>query len=71
MQLRAEQVLQLFFWLLLAPSSPWQYTVSWPSVPMAAPDTSGRPAAQQASLQRQREQSIMSPEVRPAFRQHA
>ena len=33
-----------------SPSSPWQYTVSWPSVPMAAPDTSGRPAAQQASL---------------------
>ena len=34
------------------PCSPWQYTDSCPSVPMAAPDTKGLPATTQASLAR-------------------
>lgn len=34
------------------PSGPWLYTVSCPSVPSAAPDTSGLPAMTQASLAR-------------------
>ena len=34
------------------PSGPWLYTVSWPSVPSAAPDTSGLPTMTQASLAR-------------------
>jgi hypothetical protein len=41
------------YWIVQdSPSGPWLYTVSWPSVPSAAPDTSGLPAMTQASLAR-------------------
>jgi hypothetical protein len=49
------------------PSWPWWYTVSWPSVPTAAADTSGLPATTHASLWAVDQRARPSTPQRPAL----